>query len=157
MAFLFQTIFIILFPFQRTLSLFVEFLNEGVIIMNKYIKIGIAVVALLLTGVAILIQLNTPNANVRTEAQKAFNILETAFKEDRELTKYELMELRKFERLRNDRVEKYNNDKASKKEKEDAILLYAVGQVVDLYKVDMNQEEFELFQEKYNTAKILLE
>jgi hypothetical protein len=62
--------------------------------------------------------------------------------------------LKTFEYLRADREAKYTAGKASKLEENDAVLLYAVGQVLDLYTQDKSGTKE--FSNKYNDAKILV-
>lgn len=127
------------------------------IAIKEYIKIGIAAMIVLIVTLGTIVQLNSPTLEVSKESKKAFSIIETAFKENRDLTEYDLMELKEFKKLRKDREEKYYDGKASRKEEKDAVLLHAVGKVVDLYEEGLENVPREYFFDKYNDAKILVE
>lgn len=121
--------------------------------MNKYVKLGIAALIIVFISIGIAVNLNAPNKDVEEEAKKAFGIIKSAYQEDRNLTGYDLTQLERFEELRTKKTENFNNGDASKKEEKDAVLLYAVGQVVDLYKNGTTGEEFK---EKYKQAELFL-
>lgn len=102
--------------------------------ISKKMLITIAVfLGILITAISVIVDLNSYSDGVKNQAQKAFNIVDKAYKENRNLTNYDFNELRSFETLRADRETKYNAGKASKKEEKDAVLLNAVGQVLDVY------------------------
>lgn len=122
---------------------------------HRYFKFIIAAMIIILVAVAVVINLNSYSDGIHEEAQKAFNIVDTAYKQNRAITNYEKNELNTFENLKSDRVEKYNKGIASKKEEKDAVLLYAVGRVIDMY--EQGKSGSADFNDKYNQAKILLQ
>jgi hypothetical protein len=91
---------------------------------------------------------------IKDQALKAFNIVDTAFKENRQISDYELNELKIFETLRADREAKFITGKTSKLEENDATILHAVGQVIDDYTA--GKSSTEEFKKEYNDAKILV-
>ena len=99
--------------------------------MKNIYKFSIAGLIVIFIAVAVIINLNSYSNGVYEQSEKAFQIIETAYKEDRSLTDYELHEMDKFEELVTDRVTKFNHGIASKKEEKDAVLLHAVGSVID--------------------------
>ncbi|WP_428909454.1 hypothetical protein [Niallia sp. Krafla_26] len=120
--------------------------------MKNIYKIIIAIGVVLFISVAFIVNANSYSDGVYEQSEKAFFIVENAYKEDRSLTDYELNEMTEFEELRTDRTIRFNRGVASNKEEKDAVLLHAVGQAVDAYK-DNSVE----FSKKYETAKMLLD
>jgi hypothetical protein len=122
---------------------------------HKYFKFYFVAFIIIFIVAMVTFKLNFGYSDgVKAQAQKAFNTIETAYKENRQLTNYELNGLKTFEYLRADREAKYNAGKASKLEENDTVLLYAVGQVLDLY--TKGKSGTGEFNKKYNDAKILV-
>lgn len=124
---------------------------------TKAFKFSIAAFIIIFTTISTLVNLNNYSHRIYELAQKAFNIIDSAYKEGRELTDYEKSQLDDFIDLKNQYVEKFNNGEATKKEEQDVVLLYAVGRIVESYSTNMDKEKRDLFNEQYKQAKILLD
>jgi hypothetical protein len=122
---------------------------------RKYFKFSIAGFIIIFIAAIVFFKLNYGYSDgVKEQAQKAFNTVDTAYKENRQLSNSELNQLKTFETLRADREAKFNVGKASKLEENDAVVLHAAGKVVDDYTA--GKSGTNEFKKEYEQAKVLL-
>jgi hypothetical protein len=124
---------------------------------TKTFKLSIAAFIILFIIISTIVNLNSYSHRVYEQSQKAFNIIDSAYKEGRELSDFEKSQLDDFIDLKNLYLEKYNKEEATKKEEKDVVLLYAVGRIVESYSTNMDKEKRDLFHKQYEEAKILLD
>jgi hypothetical protein len=130
-------------------------LNAKPFYKQKYFKFLVAGFIVVFIAAIVIFKLNFGYSDgVKDQAQKAFNTVNTAYKENRQISNAELDQLKTFETLRADREAKYYAGKASKLEENDATILHAVGQVIDDY--SKGKSSTEEFKKEYNDAKILV-
>lgn len=132
--------------------------------MNKYIKISIAIGVILFIGIATFMTYYFGyDSDVQEKSAKAFNIVDEAYKEDRELTDYEIMELKEFEKFAKKWVENADKEeKLSERDSNNAGLILTVNKLVMMYpmisdKAFADEDSLELFHENYKNAQLLLD
>jgi hypothetical protein len=130
-------------------------LNTKPFYKQRYFKFLVAGLIVIFIAAMVIFKLNFGYSDgVKDQAQKAFNTVDIAYKENRQISNAELDQLKTFETLRADREAKYYAGKASKLEENDATILHAVGQVIDEY--TEGKSKTEDFKKKYDDAKILV-
>ncbi|MEK4966308.1 hypothetical protein MKX29_01155 [Cytobacillus sp. FSL R7-0696] len=132
--------------------------------MNKYIKISIAIGVILFIAIATFMDYYFGyDSTVHEKSLNAFNIVDEAYKEDRELTDYEIMELKEFEEYANKWVENADKkEKLSERDSNSAGLILTVNSLVMMYpmisdKEFADEDSLDLFHENYKNAQLLLD
>jgi hypothetical protein len=130
-------------------------LNAKPFYKQRYFKFIVAGLIIVFVAAMVIFKLNYGYSDgVKEQAQKAFNTVDTAYKENRQISNSELDQLKTFETLRADREAKFNAGKSSKLEENDAVVLHAAGKVVDDYTA--GKSGTEEFKKEYEQAKVLL-
>lgn len=135
------------------------------ILRNRFFIISIIVLVVISVVASVLLNTHGYSREVYFKSLKAFNTIESAYKEGRELSDYEKMQIKEFKQFADDQKEQLHaldSANITKRDQKDFELISRVNFVAELYayvgdeEYEQDDTTLELFHQNYKKAKSLL-